>query len=84
MLIVDIKDKRMTDDEMLVGSLLLRHILQLVCNAHAITELQVCDHEFEWLNYYTVAKHMFLGVYWKIKFFVANSYRFVALTFIMY
>jgi hypothetical protein len=31
-----------TDEESCIGGLLLRHILQLVCNAHAITELQVC------------------------------------------
>lgn len=28
-------------EELYIGSLVLRHILQLVCNAHAITELQV-------------------------------------------
>ncbi|XP_071104822.1 SET and MYND domain-containing protein 4-like isoform X1 [Haliotis cracherodii] len=32
---------QLTDDMMRIGSCLLRHILQLVCNAHAITELQV-------------------------------------------
>ena len=30
-----------TEEEVCIGGLLLRHILQLVCNAHAITELQV-------------------------------------------
>ncbi|XP_052802210.1 SET and MYND domain-containing protein 4-like [Mya arenaria] len=31
------------DVELYIGKLLLRHILQLVCNAHAITEIQVSD-----------------------------------------
>ncbi|XP_067655261.1 SET and MYND domain-containing protein 4-like [Haliotis asinina] len=34
-------DDQLTDSMMCIGSFLLRHILQLVCNAHAITELQV-------------------------------------------
>ncbi|XP_023931505.1 SET and MYND domain-containing protein 4 [Lingula anatina] len=29
-----------SDDEVYIGGLLLRHVLQLICNAHAITELQ--------------------------------------------
>ena len=29
------------DTELYIGSLLLRHIQQLICNAHAITEIQV-------------------------------------------
>ncbi|XP_069133259.1 SET and MYND domain-containing protein 4-like [Argopecten irradians] len=33
--------KHLSDSERYVGGLLLRHIQQLVCNAHAITELQV-------------------------------------------
>lgn len=32
---------QLTDIETYVGGLLLRHTLQLICNAHAITELQV-------------------------------------------
>ncbi|XP_046552424.1 SET and MYND domain-containing protein 4-like isoform X2 [Haliotis rubra] len=34
-------EDELTDNMMCIGSFLLRHILQLVCNAHAISELQV-------------------------------------------
>ena len=38
-----------TDTETYIGEILLRHILQLICNAHAITELQVSC-QFFFLN----------------------------------
>ncbi|KAL4224683.1 hypothetical protein ACF0H5_015380 [Mactra antiquata] len=40
-----LKSCNMTSEETYIGGLLLRHILQLVCNAHAITDLQCCDIE---------------------------------------
>ena len=36
------EDTYAEDPRLLIGGLLLHHICQLVCNAHAITELQVC------------------------------------------
>lgn len=37
----DITKLQFSQDDLYIGGLLLRHIEQLVCNAHAITELQV-------------------------------------------
>jgi len=36
-----VHEKEISQTEAQIGGLLLRHILQLVCNAHAITDIQV-------------------------------------------
>jgi len=36
-------EREISQTEAQIGGLLLRHILQLVCNAHAITDIQVIE-----------------------------------------